>query len=191
VVPRETLMPDEHAVVMIEIIEENPWLYLDELSAELLFRIGVSYKPKKIYKLLSDGYQRRLEERYGENILRHVIRTSDFSFPSEDYTGQLNEIVARKTREMFALHAEMVGREIMDIEEVKITEDLLPLLLLWFLLSGMDFTLFIIFSSSYSSYLNKYVRFLKKTMISSKKLKNRILLLDTHLAYLQCPSATT
>jgi hypothetical protein len=54
-----------------------------------------------------------------------VIRTSDFSFPSEDYTGQLNEIVARKTREMFALHAEMVGRESMDIEEVKITEDLL------------------------------------------------------------------
>jgi transposase len=49
VVPRETLMPDEHAVVMIEIIEENPWLYLDELSAELLFRIGVSYKSKKIY----------------------------------------------------------------------------------------------------------------------------------------------
>ena len=90
----------------------------------LLFKL-IIFKPKKIYKLLSDGYQRRLEERYGENILRHVIRTSDFSFPSEDYTGQLNEIVARKTREMFALHAEMVGRESMDIEEVKITEDLL------------------------------------------------------------------
>lgn len=90
----------------------------------LLFKL-IIFKPKKIYKLLSDGYQRRLEERYGENILRHVIRTSDFSFPSEDYTGQLNEIVARKTREMFALHAEMVGRESMDIEEVKIIEDLL------------------------------------------------------------------
>ncbi len=83
------------------------------------------FKPKKVYKLLSDNYQRRLEDRYGENILRHVIRTSDFSFPSEDYTGQLNEIVARKTREMFALHAEMVGREPMEIEEVQITEDLL------------------------------------------------------------------
>ncbi len=83
------------------------------------------FKPKKVSKQLSDDYQRRLEDRFGENILRHVIKTSDFSFPSEDYTGQLNEIVARKTREMFALHAEMVGRDPMDIEEVKITEDLL------------------------------------------------------------------
>jgi hypothetical protein len=33
----------------------------------------VMYKPKKVYKLLSDTFQRRLEERYGENILRHVI----------------------------------------------------------------------------------------------------------------------
>jgi hypothetical protein len=31
------------------------------------------FKPKKIYKFLSDTFQRRLEERYGENILRHVI----------------------------------------------------------------------------------------------------------------------
>jgi hypothetical protein len=54
-----------------------------------------------------------------------VITTSDFSYPSEDYTGQLNDIVAKKTREMFQLHAEMVGREPMEIEEVKITEDLL------------------------------------------------------------------
>jgi hypothetical protein len=59
------------------------------------------FKPKKIYKYLSDTFQRRLEERYGENILRHVIQTSDFSFPSEDYTGLLNDIVAKKTREMF------------------------------------------------------------------------------------------
>lgn len=57
--------------------------------------------------------------------MRHVITTSDFSYPSEDYTGQLNDIVARKTREMFQLHAEMVGREPLEIEEVKITEDLL------------------------------------------------------------------
>ena len=90
----------------------------------LLFKL-IMFKSKRVNKLLSENYQRRLEERYGENILRHVIRTSDFSFPSEDYTGQLNEIVARKTREMFALHAEMVGREPMEIEEVKITEDLL------------------------------------------------------------------
>ena len=45
------------------------------------------YKAKKVYKILSKDYQKRLEEKYGENILRHVIQTSDFSFPSEDYTG--------------------------------------------------------------------------------------------------------
>jgi hypothetical protein len=31
------------------------------------------YKPKRIMKYLTDKYQRRLEEKYGENILRHVI----------------------------------------------------------------------------------------------------------------------
>ncbi len=81
------------------------------------------YKPKKIYKILLEDYQRRLEEKYGENILRHVIQTSDFSFPSEDYTGQLNDIVAKKTREMLSLHSELVGKDPMDIEEVKIIED--------------------------------------------------------------------
>jgi hypothetical protein len=52
-----------------------------------------------------------------------VIQTSDFSFPSEDYTGQINDIVAKKTREMLLLHAEMVGKEPMDVEEVKIDID--------------------------------------------------------------------
>lgn len=30
-------------------------------------------KAKKVYKMLLDEYQRRLEVKYGENILRHVI----------------------------------------------------------------------------------------------------------------------
>ena len=64
----------------------------------------IIYKAKKIYKVLLDDYQRRLEEKYGENILRHVIQTQDYSFPSEDYTGQLNDIVAKKTREVIAMH---------------------------------------------------------------------------------------
>lgn len=53
-----------------------------------------------------------------------MIQTSDFSFPSEDYTGQINDIVARKTREMLTLHKEMlIGREPMEVEEVKIEEE--------------------------------------------------------------------
>jgi hypothetical protein len=35
----------------------------------------VIYKPKRVYKYLSEDYQRKLEEKYGENILRHVIQT--------------------------------------------------------------------------------------------------------------------
>ena len=83
----------------------------------------VIYKPKKIYKQLLEDYQRRLQEKYGENILRHVVQTQDFSFSCEDYTGQLNDIVAKKTRDMLALHSELLGKEQMEVEEVKIEED--------------------------------------------------------------------
>ena len=38
-------------------------------------------------KLLGEAYAKHIEEKYGENILKHEIMTSDFSFPSEDYTG--------------------------------------------------------------------------------------------------------
>ena len=51
-----------------------------------------------------------------------MIQTSDFSFPSEDYTGQLNDVVAKKTREMLALHKELAGVEKFPVEEVKIEE---------------------------------------------------------------------
>lgn len=78
------------------------------------------YKPKRVYKILLDQYQKQLEERYGENILRHLIKTSDYSIPSEDYTGQLNETVAKKTREMLKLHKQMAGIEPLTVEEVKI-----------------------------------------------------------------------
>ena len=48
---KEPLMSDEHAAIMLEIPEENPFLYLDEISAEMLTRIGVSYSPKRIHKV--------------------------------------------------------------------------------------------------------------------------------------------
>eukprot|EP00347_Sterkiella_histriomuscorum_P011541 403372061 len=83
----------------------------------------IIYRPKRIYKILSEQYQKQLEERYGENILRHVIKTSDFSIPSEDYTGQLNDTVAKKTREVLKLHKEMAGVEPLTVEEVKIIEE--------------------------------------------------------------------
>jgi len=47
---KQPLMSDEHAAIMLEIAEENPWLYLDEISAEMLTRTGISYSPKRIHK---------------------------------------------------------------------------------------------------------------------------------------------
>ena len=73
--------------------------------------------------MLADEYQSKVESTYGENILRQVVLTQDFSFPSEDYTGQLNDIIAKKTRETIALHAEIEGKEIMPTEEVLIETD--------------------------------------------------------------------
>ena len=75
-----------NAIVMeINFIAGQLFEMTNNLSKLLIF------KAKKVYKILSKDYQKRLEEKYGENILRHVIQTSDFSFPSEDYTGQLND----------------------------------------------------------------------------------------------------
>ena len=47
----------------------------------------ILYKPRRVYKFLSREYQNKIESHYGENILRHVILSQDFGFPSEDYTG--------------------------------------------------------------------------------------------------------
>ena len=47
----------------------------------------ISSKPKKVYKYLLGEYQNRLEAKYGENILRHIVQCQDFSYPSEDFTG--------------------------------------------------------------------------------------------------------
>lgn len=64
----------------------------------------VSQKSKRVFRILADEYQVRLENIYGEHILRQVIITKDFSFPSEDNTGQFNELIAKKTRETIAMH---------------------------------------------------------------------------------------
>ena len=73
--------------------------------------------------MLADEYQAKLEQTYGENILRQVVLTQDFSFPSEDFTGQLNDIIAKKTRDTIALHAEIEGKEVMPTEEIQIETD--------------------------------------------------------------------
>jgi len=47
----------------------------------------IAQKPKKVFRKLANDYQRRVEQSYGEHILRQVVLTQDFSFPSEDFTG--------------------------------------------------------------------------------------------------------
>lgn len=69
------------------------------------------FKPRRVYKNLSREYQNQIERAYGENILRHVVLTQDFSFPSEDFTGQLNDVVAKKTREVIKMHIELDGQD--------------------------------------------------------------------------------
>lgn len=41
----------------------------------------VNQKSKRVFRILADEYQVRLETIYGEHILRQVILTKDFSFP--------------------------------------------------------------------------------------------------------------
>ena len=59
----------------------------------------VNQKSKRVFRILADDYQTRLEGIYGEHIHRNVILTKDYSFCNDDSTGQLNELVAKKTRE--------------------------------------------------------------------------------------------
>ncbi len=83
----------------------------------------INFRPKKIFKLLNEEYKKRIEDRYGEHILRHVIQTQNFAYPSEDYTGQINDVVAKKTRQMLNAHQELVGPNQMPVEEIKIEEE--------------------------------------------------------------------
>jgi len=81
------------------------------------------FKPRRAYKYLAREYQNRIEQNYGEHILRHVVLTQDFSFPSEDFTGQLNDVVAKKTRDIIKMNIEMGGVEVQPVEELKVVVD--------------------------------------------------------------------
>uniref|UniRef100_A0A7S3FS89 DUF676 domain-containing protein n=1 Tax=Strombidium rassoulzadegani TaxID=1082188 RepID=A0A7S3FS89_9SPIT len=83
----------------------------------------ILFKPRRVYKFLSREYQNRIERNYGENILRHVVLTQDFCFPSEDFTGQLNDVVAKKTRDVIKMHIELDGNEQPPVEELNIVLD--------------------------------------------------------------------
>lgn len=49
------------------------------------------------------------------------MKTPDFSFASEDFTGEMNELIAQKKRKMHLLHELM--SEPMTIEELKIIDE--------------------------------------------------------------------
>ena len=49
--------------------------------------------------------------------------SQDFGFPSEDYTGQLNDVVAKKTREIIKMHLDLEGPELQPVEELNIIVD--------------------------------------------------------------------
>lgn len=49
--------------------------------------------------------------------------TQDFCIPSEDYTGQLNDVIAKKTREVIKMHQEINGNDQLPVEELNIVID--------------------------------------------------------------------
>lgn len=54
---KSPLMCDDHAHCLIAIITENPWLYLDEVSAALSHRCGQTYTTQRIHKeLVARGF---------------------------------------------------------------------------------------------------------------------------------------
>ena len=76
------------------------------------------YKPRRVFRYLAREYQYRIERQYGEYIIRNVLLTKEFSFPCHEQTGQLNDLVAKKTREVIRLNNEMWNDEIEPFEEV-------------------------------------------------------------------------
>ena len=49
------------------------------------------------------------------------MKTPDFSFASEDFTGEMNELIAQKKRKMHLLHELM--SEPMTVEELKVIDE--------------------------------------------------------------------
>ena len=47
----------------------------------------ILFKPRRVYKQLAREHQNLIEKFYGEHILRNIVLTKEFSFPSEDLTG--------------------------------------------------------------------------------------------------------
>jgi len=47
----------------------------------------VNQKSKRVFKILADEYQVRIENIQGEHILRNVILTKNLSFPDEFNIG--------------------------------------------------------------------------------------------------------
>jgi hypothetical protein len=83
----------------------------------------ILYKPRRVYKYFSKEYQNRIERIYGEHILRHVVMSKSYGIPSEDFTGQLNEVVAKKTRAIIQMDLEMSEPEFQPIEDLNCVLD--------------------------------------------------------------------
>ena len=101
---------------------------INALAAQLLelqfnYNNMIISKPRRVYKFYSKEYQNRIEAKYGEYILRNVIKSSNFGIPSEDFTGRLNETIARKTRDIIKMHLELEGPDFQPVEELNIVAD--------------------------------------------------------------------
>jgi hypothetical protein len=60
-------MPEDHALIMLATIEENPWLYLDEISAYLHSECGVDYGRVRCFReLVRRGYSLKVMQQVAQ-----------------------------------------------------------------------------------------------------------------------------
>ena len=100
--PRALKMPEAHIVMLVEIVKRTPWLYLDEISAELESACHVQYLP---------GYcQAMLKRRgYSLQVMRRIARQRDEDKRFQ-YFLDLTEVLMRPSQLVFADEVGQDGR---------------------------------------------------------------------------------
>lgn len=100
--PRTSRMPEAHFEVLLEIVNQTPWFFLDEIAAEMLSRCHVPYHSGYCYAML---------KRRGHSlvVMRRIARQRD-----EDqrfrYFLALSKILIRSSQLVFADEVGQDGR---------------------------------------------------------------------------------
>ena len=55
-------------------------------------------QPQEIHKYLMAEYTKNYHDKLGEKIFSVKVAASDFAFPNEDHTKEINKVIAKKQR---------------------------------------------------------------------------------------------